>query len=97
MTTVVAEIDARHAARLALRLRGIATKGEPALEPDQSGLLKEAADFLEDAAGVERGKQVKQSTVTGEVFVVRKWIDRGDGQVVALTKEPVGHGREAER
>jgi len=97
MTTVTAQIDARHAARLADRLRRIATEAEAALESGEMGYLDQAADFLEDAAGVERGKQVKQSTVTGEVYVVSKWINRGDGQVVALTKELVSHGRGAER
>ena len=98
MVTVAAEIDAQHAARLAERLRGIAMDPESALRPDEVGYLDEAADFLEDAAGVERGKRVKQSPVTGETFVVRKWIEHRGEQVVALTKEPVeDEDQEAER
>ena len=97
MTTVSAEIDVQHAAQLAERLRGIAMDAEPALEPDEMGLLGEAADFLDDAAGVERGMQLKQSSVTGEIFVVRKWIDLGDGQIIALEKEPADDaGEEAQ-
>jgi len=88
MTTVTSEIDVQHAARLAERLREIMTAAEPALEPDEMGALDETADFLEDAAGVERGKRLKQSPVTGETYVVRKWIDLDDGQVIALEKEP---------
>lgn len=98
MVTVAAEIDAQHAARLAERLRGIAMDPESALRPDEVGYLDEAADFLEDAAGVERGKRVKQSPVTGETFVVRKWIDCGGGQIIALAKEPLeDEGEEADR
>ena len=98
MTTVTAEIDAREAARLADRLRRIGTEAEPALEPEEMSVLGEAADFLDDAAGVKRGKEVKQSPATGKVYIVRKWIDRGDGQVIALAKEPAGHkGTGAER
>ena len=98
MTTVTSEIDARHAARLASRLRGIVMEAEPALEPDEMGYLDEAADFLDDAAGVEYGKRLKQSPATGETFVVRKWIDCGDGQIIALAKEPAeDEEQEAER
>jgi hypothetical protein len=88
MTTVTSEIDAQHAARLAQRLRRVIMEAEPALEPDEMGSLGEAADFLDDAAGVKRGIRLKQSAVTGETYVVRKWIDLGDGKVIALEKEP---------
>jgi hypothetical protein len=71
-------------------------EAEPALEPDEMGVLDEAADFLDDAAGVEYGKRLKQSPVTGEMFVVRKWIDLGGGQIIALEKEPVEDGAEEE-
>jgi len=98
MTTVSSEIDAQHAARLASRLRGIVMEAEPALEPDEMGVLDEAADFLDDAAGVEYGKRLKQSPATGDRFVVRKWIDCGDGKIIALAKEPLeDEGEEGER
>jgi len=98
MTTVTAEIDAQNAARLAERLRSIVMEAEPALRPDEMGYLKTAANLLDDAAGVERGKQLKESPVTGETYVVRKWIDLGEGKIIALAKEPAdGEGEEADR
>jgi hypothetical protein len=89
MTTVTSEIDARHAARLAERLRRIVMEAEPALEPDEMGVLSETADFPDDAAGVERGERLTQSPTTGQTYAVRKWIDLGDGEIIALAKELV--------
>jgi len=98
MTTVTSEIDAQHAARLAERLRSIVTEAEPALGPSEMAFLDEAADFLDDAARVERGERLKQSPVTGQMFVVRKWIDLGDGKITALAKEPAeDEGEEGHR
>jgi hypothetical protein len=88
MTTLTSEIDARHAAQLAERLRAITMESRPALADDQLDVLDEAAGFLDDAAGVERGERVMESSMTGETYVVHKWIDLGDAGVIALAKEP---------
>jgi len=64
MTTVTSEIDAQRAAQIADRLRGIATAAEPALESAELVFLDKTADFLDDAAGVERGERVMQSSAT---------------------------------
>ena len=90
MTTVTAEIDALEAARLADRLRDVVMDAEPALEPDEMGALDEAAIFLDGAAGVTYGTRLKQSPLTGETYVVEKWIDHDDGRLIALAKEPAG-------
>ena len=88
MTTVTSEIDAREAARLADRLRDVIREAEPALEPDEMNVLGEAATFLDEAADVKRGMQLKQSPLTSETYVVRKWIDLNNGGIIALEKEP---------
>ena len=88
MTTVTAEVDAREAARLADRLRGVVMVAEPVLEPEEMGVLDEAASFLDDAAGFERGMQLKQSPLSGEIYIVEKWIELDDGKVIALEKGP---------
>jgi hypothetical protein len=98
MTTVSSEIDAREATRLADRLRDVVREAEPALEPDEMNVLDEAANFLDDAAGVKYGTRFKQSPLTSQTYVVRKWIDLGDGKTIALEKESAGdEGTEAER
>lgn len=98
MTTVTAEIDARKAARLADRLRDVVTDAEPPLEPEEMAVLDKTACFLDRAAGVKHGAIIKQSPLTGETYVVEKWIDLDDGGIIALAEEPADdEGTEAER
>jgi hypothetical protein len=88
MTDGTPEFDAGHAAQLADRLRGIAMEAEPALQKDELETLGQTASFLDDAAGLERGERVVQSPTTGNAYVVRRWIDLGDAEVIALDSEP---------
>lgn len=83
------EVDARHAAQLADRLRDITMESRPALADDQLEALNKAAELLDDAAGVERGERVMESPTTGETYIVEKWIELGDAGVIALESDPV--------
>lgn len=62
---------------------------EPALEPEELNTLSEVAEFLEDAACIETGEQIMESPTTETKYRVTRWIDAGDGQVVALAKEEI--------
>jgi hypothetical protein len=88
MTAGTTEIDPRHAARLADRLRSLITKAEPALQKDELETLSQTASFLDDAAGVERGERVMERPTTGKTYVVHRWIELGDAGVIALESEP---------
>jgi len=88
MTTVTSEIDAQRAAQLADLLRDITMESRPALADAQLDVLNKTADFLDDAARIERGERMMTSPTTGETYVVRKWIKRGDDGFIALSKEP---------
>lgn len=38
---------------------------------------------------IETGKRVLQSSKTGTVYLVTKWISKGEGKYVAIEKEPL--------
>lgn len=82
-------VDATRAAQLVSDLRALSRNAEPALEPDELRTLSEAAEFLEDAACIETGEEIMESPVTEAKYRVTRWIDAGDGQVVALAKEEI--------
>ena len=88
MASEPSEFDARHAAQLADRLRDITMESRPALVDDQLDVLDEAAGVLDDAAGVERGERMMEISMTGDTYVVKKWIELGDAGVIALESEP---------
>jgi hypothetical protein len=41
---------------------------------------------------IETGEIHKQSPITGDLYRVTKWVDKGDGRIVALEKELVDDG-----
>lgn len=82
-------VDATRSAQLIEDLRGVAHTAEPALEPDELQTLHEVAGFLEDTACIETGERIMESPTTENVYRVTRWIDVGDGQVVALAKEEI--------
>ena len=43
---------------------------------------------------VETGEIIRESPITGEQFRVTRWVDKGDGRIVALEKEPLYRARE---
>lgn len=38
---------------------------------------------------IETGERIMESPLTGNTYRVTKWVDKGDGKVVALEKELV--------
>lgn len=82
-------VDPNRADQLASDLRAVAGAAEPALEPDELETLDAAAAFIEDAGCIERGERLMESPATETTYRVTRWIDMGDGQVVALSKEEV--------
>jgi len=38
---------------------------------------------------IETGKRVMQSSKTGTVYLVTKWVSKGEGKYVAIEKEPL--------
>lgn len=83
------EIDPNRADDLVGQLRGVARVAEPALEEEELQTLKEVAAFIEDAACIQTGEQLMQSPMTGTTYRVTRWIDAGDGNVIALSKQEV--------
>jgi hypothetical protein len=82
-------VDATRAAQLVSDLRGVSRAAEPALEADELQTLSEVAEFLEETACIETGECYQESPITEKTYRVTRWIDAGDGQVVALAKEEV--------
>lgn len=82
-------VDATRAAQLVSDLRGVSRAAEPALEASEIQTLSEVADFLEQVACIKTGEQIMESPVTETKYRVTRWIDAGDGQVIALAKEEI--------
>lgn len=82
-------VDATRAAQLVSDLRGVTHTAEAALQPEELQTLSEVAEFLKDAANIETGEQYMESELTEKTYRVTRWIDAGDGQIVALSKHEV--------
>lgn len=44
---------------------------------------------------IETGERIMTSPVTDTVYRVTKWVDKGDGRVVALEKEALDDGEQS--
>jgi hypothetical protein len=85
---VDSQIDPHEAERLARELNRVA-QSDAALLDSELEILENAVEFIEDAAGIQYGEKTMESPTTGEEYRVTKWIEAGDGQVIALQKEAV--------
>jgi hypothetical protein len=83
------ELDASHAAALLEELTGVIHTAEPGLTDDEVGTLVEVAEWIEDVANVETGEKLVESPATGETYKATQWIERDDGRILALEKQPV--------
>lgn len=83
------ELDPNRADNLVGSLRRVAHLAEPALEEEELQAVEEAAEFIEEAACIRTGEQLMQSPMTETTYRVTRWIDAGDGNVIALSKEEV--------
>lgn len=79
-------IDVDRADQIVREIEGLVTMAEPALEADELETLNDAMDFIEDAAGIQTGEKLMDSPTTGTTYRVTRWVDAGEGQVVALAK-----------
>jgi len=54
----------------------------------------EVVDLMQGypANEVETGERIGESPTTGQRYRLTKWVDQGDGQLVALEKEPIEAG-----
>ena len=86
---VESEVDPHRAAQLASDLRGIITAAEPALEADELQTLSEVAEFVEDAGCIKTGEKRMWSELTGQEYRVTRWVEVGDGKIMALSKQGV--------
>lgn len=82
-------VDSARTAQLVSDLRGVTHTAEPALEADELQILSEVAEFLEDVACIETGEQYMESPMTKKTYRVTRWVDGGEGQIMALAKEEV--------
>lgn len=58
-------------------------------------IMAQETTFTEDGYHpdlVETGERIMESPVTDTTYCVTKWVDKGDGRVVALEKEPIDEG-----
>lgn len=39
---------------------------------------------------IETGEKILESPLTGNKYCVTKWVDKGDGQFIAIEKELIG-------
>lgn len=82
-------VDATRADQLLTDLRRVTRYAEPALEDEELQTLSEVADWIENTACIETGECIKESPTTEKTYRVTRWIDAGDGQVIALSKEEI--------
>lgn len=87
-------VDADRADQLVSDVHAVVTAAEPALEDDELETLSEVVEFIEDVACIETGERIMESPITEKKYRVTRWIDAGEGQVVALAKEEL-EGAEA--
>lgn len=86
---VESEVDVDRADQLVRELEGLVTMAEPALEENELESLNDAMGFIEDVAGIETGKQFMESEMTDRTYLVTRWVEMGDGQIMALSKREV--------
>lgn len=86
---VESDVDVDRADHLVRDLEGLVTMAEPALEPEELDTLNEAIEFIEDVGGIQTGERYMESEMTDTTYRVTRWVELGDGQVMALSKTEV--------
>jgi len=71
-------------------LEGVICAIEPALDDDEYMTLKEISMYLEKLANIETEERYVESPITGVRYRTTRWVDLGDGKIVALEKTAVG-------
>jgi hypothetical protein len=90
------EINVHQANRIVDNLSEVMHRAEPALEEDELKKLSRAISFVEDAAGIETGERIMNSEMTDQRYIVTRWADLGDGQMLALSKREIDDGGDSD-
>ena len=85
-------VDPNDADRLVTDLHRVLRDAEPALTDTERETLEATIEWIEDAACIETGERLMDNPATDMTYRVTRWIDAGDGNVIALSKQEVEDG-----